>query len=159
MRSQARIAAAVGCSEPAQRVRVVDVPDGTYLRGEQVARLDVDPTLEVVSAELYLDGLRVAADEFAPFELAWDTRGFADGPHRLIARVYLQFETGVVEVYAQTRGLMLRHMQTLSDVGRFDTGSFGAFAGGGAVHYPSGTVPAPFDPIDDSVDRDCNERD
>lgn len=93
---------AVGCSQGSQRVQITDISDGTYLRGSQVATLDVhDARDAVMRSELYLDGLRVAADDFAPFELGWDTREFADGAHDLTARVYFadgNYDEGAVAI-------------------------------------------------------------
>jgi Putative metal-binding motif len=68
-------------------LRFNDLADGAYLRGEQVTTFEADPGVDVVSAELYLDGQRVAADEFAPFELRWDTRLFSEAAHRVTLRV------------------------------------------------------------------------
>jgi hypothetical protein len=80
-----------GCGEDRKPLHVVDLADGAYLRGVQVSALEVDELGErqAVRAELFLDGARVAADDFAPFELAWDTRAFDDGAHQLLARIYL----------------------------------------------------------------------
>jgi hypothetical protein len=81
----------IGCSDSTQR-HFISVDEDAYLRGEQVATIDVSDRLggrRAVRAELYLDGQRVAADELAPFELVWDTRKFADGEYDLQPRVYL----------------------------------------------------------------------
>jgi len=67
----------------------LELEDGAYLRGDQISRLEISAGIQVVRSELFLDGLRVAADDFAPFELHWDTRSFGDGAHRLAARFYL----------------------------------------------------------------------
>jgi hypothetical protein len=77
------------CGDEATPVSIADLPDGSYLRGVQISRLVIDPGLEVVRTELFLDGLRIAADDFAPFELGWDTREFEEGSHALAARVYM----------------------------------------------------------------------
>lgn len=82
--------AGVGCADHAPHF--IDLGDGAYLRGEQVVTVDASARLrsrQALRTELFLDGQRVAADELAPFELRWDTRGFPDGDYQLLARVEL----------------------------------------------------------------------
>jgi hypothetical protein len=84
-------AGGIGCSESTER-HFISLDEDAYLRGEQVVTIDVSSRLggrRAVRTELFLDGQRIAADELAPFELAWDTRDFADGDYELQARVYL----------------------------------------------------------------------
>jgi Putative metal-binding motif len=65
------------------------IHDGDYLGGLQGSTVEVMTSQTVERTELYLDGARIAADEFAPFELQWDTREFPDGAHDLMARADL----------------------------------------------------------------------
>ena len=77
-----------GCDDGHSLVRI-DMDDGAYLRGEQISKLEISDGVQVIRSELFLNGLRVASDDFAPFELAWDTRNFVNGGHTLAARIYL----------------------------------------------------------------------
>ena len=78
-----------GCSDPAPPLRFVELRDESYVGGEQVTRFEIDSGFDVRSSELYLDGLRVAVDELAPFELRWSTSEFEESKHRLKVRAYL----------------------------------------------------------------------
>lgn len=60
-----------------------------WAAGPQVTKLVISSPVDVVRAELYLDGARIAADEFAPFAMMWDTRDFTEGNHELRARIEL----------------------------------------------------------------------
>lgn len=91
---------AAGCGDSKPLVQIADVDDGAYLAGAQTFTFEVAQGIEATRAELYVDDQRVAADEFAPFELDWDTRGFDDGEHRVTARVYT---TGGEHVDGATR--------------------------------------------------------
>jgi len=85
-----------GCvTENQKQVRLVDLVDDDYVGGTQVVKIELTASRPVLRAELFLDGLRVAADELAPFALSWDTRGFEDGRHRLTARAYLDDNTPI----------------------------------------------------------------
>jgi len=77
-----------GCDDTTV-MRIADLEDGSYVRGEQVATLEISADVRSQRAELFLDGQRIAADDFAPFELAWNTEQFEDGEHALLARIYL----------------------------------------------------------------------
>jgi hypothetical protein len=93
-----------GCHDP-QDLHLMDVDDGSHLRGMQVSMIDVSAVTgarQAERAELYLDGARVAADEFAPFALSWNTADFDDGGHELRARVELDDGTQVDEEIAIT---------------------------------------------------------
>ncbi|HSR95845.1 MAG TPA: MopE-related protein [Kofleriaceae bacterium] len=81
------------CGGDGDAVRLLDLQDGDYVGGLQVSRIDVQTARNVVRAELFLDGLRIAADELAPFDLGWDARAFDEGSHRLTARVHLDDDT------------------------------------------------------------------
>jgi len=70
-------------------ITFIDLTQGMYLGGAQTTRIEVTPGLGVVRAELYLDDVRIAADELAPFVLPWNTTDFKEGPRNLRARVYL----------------------------------------------------------------------
>jgi hypothetical protein len=75
--------------------------------------------------------------------------------------VFLQLDDGSLEVFAvSARSAVLRHAQTIADVGTFDTADHDGFAGSGVVYYLAGSsIFAPSDPRDDHIDRDCDERD
>lgn len=70
-------------------LQLVGLRDGDYVGGPQVSMIDVKTERDVLRAELFLDRLRIAADELAPFDLVWDARRFDEGRHRLTARAYL----------------------------------------------------------------------
>jgi len=93
-----------GC-DGQQQVHIIDIDDGSYLRGPQVSR--VDPTAALNArhaerAELFLDRLRISVDELSPFELSWDTRDFGDGRHQLMTRVELDDGSHIDEAIAIT---------------------------------------------------------
>jgi hypothetical protein len=70
----------------------IQINDDAYLRGEQVTRLDLTGwlgTRHAERAELFLNGVRIAADDFAPFELSWDAGRFPDGAYHLEVLVEL----------------------------------------------------------------------
>jgi hypothetical protein len=82
----------VGCGDGHTELGTVgfaDLEDDAFVGGDEVVRLEIDSELKVVRTELYLDGARVAEDDLAPFELAWDTRLWLEGPHTLSALAHL----------------------------------------------------------------------
>jgi len=79
---------AAGCPGPADQVSF-ELDAGAVLGGAESTVVVVDSDLGVVRTELYLDNQRVGAAEFAPFRIEWSTLAFAEGPHHLRARAYL----------------------------------------------------------------------
>jgi len=80
-----------GCGTNAMvdALQFTTIQDGDYLGGPQVSAVDVTAMQTVERTALYLDGLRIAEDEFAPFELQWNARDFLEGSHELRARAEL----------------------------------------------------------------------
>jgi len=77
------------CSMEHDVLQFAGIHEGDYLRGPQVTTLEISDLDTVERAALYIDGARVAADEFAPFALAWNAGDFSEGSHRLMARIEL----------------------------------------------------------------------
>jgi hypothetical protein len=71
---------------PAAIVEFVDPP--IFVGHRTVTHLVAHDPAGVTRVELYLDEMRVAAVEFAPFDAIWDATGFAAGPHTLRALAY-----------------------------------------------------------------------
>lgn len=83
------VAGLAGCADGDEAsVDIVGVFQNAYVGGPQRTKLAADSSDGLVRAELYLDGARVAEDALAPFELVWDARDFAAGPHILEGRLY-----------------------------------------------------------------------
>lgn len=75
-----------GTAGSATTVEFVDPPK--FVGHQTVTRVVAHDPAGVTRVELYLDDMRVAAVEFAPFDAAWDATGFAAGPHALRALAY-----------------------------------------------------------------------
>lgn len=67
-------------------VEFVDLP--MFVGHRTVTRVVAHDPAGVTRVELYLDDMRVAAAELAPFDATWDATGFTVGPHRLRALAY-----------------------------------------------------------------------
>lgn len=75
-----------GNDAPPPVVQFVDLP--MFVGHRTVTHVVAHDPAGVTHVELYLDDMRVAAAEFAPFDATWDATGFTAGAHTLRAHAY-----------------------------------------------------------------------
>lgn len=79
-----------GCEEPrdtdAPMVAITSPPSGGAVHGQVTVAVDARDNVAVTSVELRVDGVPVAQDTAAPFNLSWNSTTVGDGAHVLTAR-------------------------------------------------------------------------
>jgi len=77
------------CGDEGDSVIFVGLRDGTVLGGPQTTTIDPDFETGAIHVDLLLDNDRIGADDFAPFEFAWNTTDYDEGNVELSALVTL----------------------------------------------------------------------
>lgn len=71
---------------PPPTIRITDPTQGQFLNGVCTIRIEVSSMQEIAQVTVLRDGAFLETDPLPPFEIRWDTRREADGPHQLAAK-------------------------------------------------------------------------
>jgi hypothetical protein len=63
-------------------------PTGGAVSGVVAVDVKSSDNVGVTRVELYVNGTKIAGDDFSPFAFSWDTSGYVDGSYKLSAKAY-----------------------------------------------------------------------
>ena len=78
----------VASDTQAPTISIASPTGGSRVSGVVPVDVNYSDNVGVARAELYVNGSKVATDDFGPFAFAWDTTSYADGSYTLVAKAY-----------------------------------------------------------------------